>query len=111
MWGGLYVQNLFWRLRFLHITAKIRLVMGSYFHQSFLLILSTTFYFGFFRHLRNVSNILQKMGEKLKKKFKTPHLWKKSWVIEAKVNDLPFKISSTSKNEFKFLITALHFDF
>jgi hypothetical protein len=80
MWAGGDVKNLFWRIPFLDITAKIRLVMGSYF-------------------------------QKLKKKFKTQYLWKKSWVIEAKVNDLPFKISSTSKNEFKFLITALHFDF
>ena len=31
---------------FLHITAKITEVMGSYFHQSFLLVLCTTFYFG-----------------------------------------------------------------
>ena len=50
---------------FLHITAKIRLVMGSYFHQSFLLILSTTFYFGFFRHLENFSHIWPKMSQKL----------------------------------------------
>ena len=52
-------------IRFLHMTAKIRIVMGSCFHQTFLLISSTTVCFGVFGHLRNFSNILQKMAGKL----------------------------------------------
>ena len=62
---------------FLHITDKIRLVMGSYFHQSFLLVLSTTFYFGFFRHFGNFSNILPKMARKMKKKIAKLHMYGK----------------------------------